>query len=204
MRPLTTRAMVAGLLATAMLTVGGWGCAKTPTFNGTLLDPPMQPSALSGVNWDGSDFSLEQLRGKVAILFFGYTYCPDVCPLTLVKMKQVIGRLGESAEEVAVVFITVDPDRDSVEKLASYVPNFDRDFYGVRLPDQELRAAQEALGLAIQYGEPKEGPGTDTFYYVDHTGSYFLVDREGQARVLHSPTSTPEQIAPDVVALLAG
>ena len=143
LRPLTLALVCLSLLSAA--------CARPPVFNGTVLDPPMDPSSLEGVNWDGSEFSLEQLRGKVAILFFGYTYCPDVCPLTLVKMKQVMERLGDSADEVEMVFVTVDPQRDTVEKLAAYVPNFDRGFFGVRLDDDALTALFTTLLSVVVY-----------------------------------------------------
>ncbi len=188
------------MIAAALLAVG---CAPSQQFNGQLLDGGAEPPRLVGVNWDAKPFDLADLEGSVAVVFFGYSYCPDVCPLTLAKMKQVVGKLGDRADEVAVVFVSVDPYRDSVDKLADYVPNFDQRFYGLRLEQEQLDAAQEEFGLAVQYGQPKDGPSSDSFYYVDHTGSYYLFDRSGALRLRHPPNATVDEILPDLEALLA-
>lgn len=175
-------------------------CQPAHDWHGAVVEPAVAAPALAGVNWDGERFALKDLEGKVAIVFFGYTFCPDVCPFTLAKMKQLYARLGERADEVTMAFVSVDPQRDSVEKLASYVPNFDRRFYGLRLDD--LEAVQEAWDLTVQYGQPKDGPGTDSFYYVDHTGTYFVVDRQGRLRLKFPPNVRVEDLLPDVEALL--
>ena len=195
------RTISAALVMAAALLAGG--CAPAENFNGQVLDGGAEPPELVGINWDAQPFDLADLEGSVAVVFFGYSYCPDVCPLTLAKMKQVFAKLGDRADEVAVVFVSVDPYRDSVDKLAQYVPNFDQRFYGLRLEQEQLDAAQEAFGLAVQYGQPKQGPASDSFYYVDHTGSYFLFDRAGSLRLRHPPNATVEELLPDVEALLA-
>lgn len=172
-------------------------------FRGEIVEPPASAPALSGVNWDGQPFELGDQKGKVAIVFFGYTFCPDVCPFALAKMKQVSAKLGERAEDLAVVFVSVDPTRDTVEKMSRYVPNFDPRFYGLRLEPEALDGVKEAWDVTIQYGQPKDGPGTDSFYYVDHTGTYFVVDREGQLRVTFPPNASADQMLPDLEELLA-
>lgn len=154
------------------------------------------------MNWNGEAFSLSDHLGKVAIVFFGYTMCPDVCPFTLAKIKQVVGELGEQADDLAVVFVSVDPHRDSVERLARYVPNFNDRFYGLHLDVDQVDALKASWEVTIQYGQPKDGPGTDSFYYVDHTGTYFVVDREGQLRLTFPPNATAAQMTPDIRALL--
>jgi protein SCO1/2 len=188
-----------------LLLVVGLTAACTPqqNFNGQVIDPDASAPVLTGVNWDNTPFELSQIEGSVGIVFFGYSYCPDVCPMTLAKMKQLYGKLGERAEDVAVVFVSVDPYRDSVDKLANYVPNFDERFYGIRLEQEQLDVAQETFGLAVQFGQPKDGPDSDTYYYVDHTGSYFVFDREGTLRLRHPPNTTVDQLLPDVETLLA-
>jgi len=193
----------AGLLAVVLLLGGACAKTDTPTFNGRVVESPAPSPDLSGVNWNGAPFSLSDLRGRAAVVFFGYTYCPDVCPMTLAKMKQLYAALGERADDMAVVFVSVDPDRDSVEKLAQYVPNFDERFYGLHLDDEQLQTLQDSLGLTIQYGQPKDGPGTDSYYYVDHTGTYFLFDRQGILRLEFPPNATVPQMLPDVERLLA-
>jgi protein SCO1/2 len=198
-KPLRHQAAV--VLSIGAIALGA--CASEPSFNGTELTPPIPAPELAGVNWDGEPFALSQLRGRLAVIFFGYTYCPDVCPMTLGKLKQVSTALDDAAEDVEVVFVSVDPGRDTVERLAAYVPNFDRRFFGLHLEAGALDVTREALGLMIEYGEPLDDPGADGFYYVDHTSSYFVVDRLGRARLLLSRTLTPEEILADLRALLA-
>lgn len=194
------------LLLTALVVVTGLaGCGSDaePQFRGKVVEdaePPTPP--LAGVNWDGEPFELASQEGKVSVVFFGYTFCPDVCPFALAKMKQLYAQLGDRADEVAVVFVSVDPQRDTVAKLADYVPNFDERFYGLRLETDELEQVQEDWDVTVQYGQPKHGPGTDSFYYVDHTGSYFLLDRQGRLRVVHPPNASVKDLLPDVEKLL--
>jgi len=178
-------------------------CQPDRQWNGEVVEPLLSAPEIVGTNWDGTPFRLSELGGQVAIVSFGYTFCPDVCPFTLFKMKQLFAALGERAEEVAVVFVSVDPHRDTLEKMATYVPGFDPRFYGVRLEHHELDTVKEDWGITAQYGQPKEGPGSDSFYYVDHTGTYFVIDREGRLRLEFPPNAKAEDLEPDVVALLA-
>lgn len=186
----------------ALLLLPFLGC-NSPRFNGEMVNPPQPAPALSGTNWDGKPFELSGHRGKVVLVFFGYTFCPDVCPFTLAKMKQVYSRLGDKAKDFEVVFVSVDPGRDSVEKLASYVPGFDKRFYGLHLAPEQLQTAMQSFDLTVQYGQPKDGPETNSFYYVDHTGTFFVIDREGQLRLKFPPNSTVDQMVPDLEKLLA-
>jgi protein SCO1/2 len=179
-----------------------FACQPQVSWNGTAVEPVVNAPELVGTNWNGEPFALSDLEGKVAVVSFGYTFCPDVCPFTLFKMKQLLGALGERAKEVAVVFVSVDPHRDTLEKMAEYVPGFDERFYGVRLEHHELDTVKEAWDLTVQYGQPKDGPGTDTYYYVDHTGTYFVVDQDGRLRLEFPPNATVEDLEPDLVTLL--
>jgi protein SCO1 len=178
-------------------------CTPAQKFNGEVVEPAQPAPELTGVNWDGKPFRLSEHRGKVTVVFFGYTYCPDVCPFTLAKMKQIYRDLGDRAEGMQVVFASVDPQRDTVAKLASYVPSFDRRFYGLRLEPQDIDAATKGFGLTVQYGQPKDGPDSDSYYYVDHTGTFFVIDREGRLRLKFPPNATAEQMLPDLQKLLA-
>ena len=213
MRGMTTRSREIGqlrtglallaLLLTALPLVASLsmaGCGPQERFNGEVVEPQGESLELVGTNWNGEPFRLADLQGKVAVVFFGYTYCPDICPLTLFKMKQIYTDLGERAGEVAIVFVSVDPGRDSVAKLAEYVPGFDPRFYGV-LPDS-MEATREEFDLTVSYSQPKEGPNSNSFYYVDHTGTLFLFDRQGRLRLTH-PTKAPvERLVPDIERLL--
>jgi len=182
----------------------GPGCSPAERFDGEVAGATQEPLELTGTNWDGEPFRLASHRGKVTVVFFGYTYCPDICPFSLVKMKKIYRELGDRAEEVTVVFASVDPGRDSVAKLAEYVPGFDPRFYGVRLEEEDLEAARQEFGLTVTYGQPRQGPGTDSFYYVDHTGTFFVLDRQGRLRLEYPPTVTVERMLPDLERLLGG
>lgn len=188
----------------ALLVALTWlgGCGASEEFKGTEVRPPRAAPALAAQNWDGEAFTLAALNDKVVIVFFGYTYCPDVCPFALAKMKQLKARLGNHADDVEMVFVSVDPLRDTLEKLATYVPHFDRSFYGLRLEFDELESIKQPFGLTIQYGQPKEGPNTGSYYYVDHTGTFFLIDRAGNLRVKSPPDATVDDLLHDVTALL--
>lgn len=189
-------------LAVGAIGILAQGCPSQETFNGNAVDREAEPLELVGTNWNGEPFRLADQKGKVTVVFFGYTYCPDVCPFTLAKMKSLYEELGHRAEEVSMVFVSVDPGRDTLEKLASYVPSFDQRFYGVRLDSVE--ETREEFDLEVTYGQPREGPGTDSFYYVDHTGTFFIFDREGRLRVTFPPNAKVDRMLPDIRKLLQG
>ncbi|MDY7096419.1 MAG: SCO family protein [Acidobacteriota bacterium] len=191
---------LACLLALTLLVAVG--CGNEPRFEGGVVDQPKQAPPLEGINWTSEQFRLADLEGRVVVLFFGYTFCPDVCPFTLLKMKQIYAQLGDRAEELAVVYVSVDPHRDTLQKIASYVRGFDPRFYGVRLEFDELDQVIDDFDLTVQYGQPKDGPGSDSFYYVDHTGTYFLLDRQGRIRLQHPPNAKVEELLPDIKTLL--
>lgn len=180
----------------------GLACTPAQAFKGEVVDDPIKP-ILVGQNWDGKRFDLAENTGKVTLVFFGYTFCPDVCPFTLAKMKQLYDRLGDRADDLKVIFASVDPHRDSVEKLSNYVPNFEQRFLGLHLTFNEIEIAKESFGITVQYGQPKDGPGTDSFYYVDHSGTFFLLDREGTLRVKLPPNASLDDLEADVRSLLS-
>ena len=187
------------LFCTVALLVVLAACETSPPFRGAAVDPPQAAPELVGTNWNGERFQLTDQKGKVSILFFGYASCPDVCPLTLSHMKQLFGQLGDRAAEVAVVFISVDPQRDSVDRLAGYVPAFDERFFGLSLQGEVLDRTTASYDVIVERHRPKKPGG---FYAVDHTGTLFVIDRHGMLRVQH-PHSTPvEDLLADVLLLL--
>lgn len=191
------------LFSAAVLLAGVCGCGPEHVWNGAPVSPVEAAPPLVGTNWDGSPFALEDLKGKIAVISFGYTFCPDVCPFTLYRLQQLYQQLGDRAEQVAVVFVSVDPHRDTREKLADYVPGFDRRFYGLRLEFDELDTVIEDWDLTVQYGQPKDGPGSDSFYYVDHTGSLFVTDLRGRLRLTFPANARVDELLPDIEELLA-
>jgi len=139
---------------------------------------------------------LEDFRGKAVVLFFGFTHCPDVCPTTLADTAQALKLLGEDAQRVQVLMVTVDPERDTPEALAKYVTAFDPRFLGLRgdLPATQ-RAAKE---FKIYFEKRKSGDG----YSVDHSGQSYVIDPQGRLRLLVRPERIAEDLAPDLRTLL--
>lgn len=151
-------------------------------FRGTTYEPPRAAAEITGINWDGATFRLSEQKGKVALLFFGYTFCPDVCPLTLSEMKKLYRNLGDQATDVAVVFVTVDPERDTPARLAEYVPAFDQRFFGVQPTLSALEEIKKAYGVVAEK-RFYDAQTTAAGYLIDHTARVFLVDQDGNLRL---------------------
>ena len=135
------------------------------------------------------------------VLFFGYTFCPDVCPLTLSEMVQVRTQLGEKAARVRVAFITVDPERDTVERLRAYVGAFDRSFLGLTGAPEALARVRQAYGVVA---EKRAVAGTKAAYLIDHSAFAYIIDPEGRLRLMF-PFGTPiDDMAHDLGLLLGG
>lgn len=152
------------------------------------------------VDHTGAPRSLADYRGKVVTLFFGYTQCPDICPTNLLTMAEVMRQLGQDAARVQVLFVTVDPERDSRELLAQYVPAFDPRFMGLRgdLP------ATEAVAKEFRVFYQKQGDTNGQAYTVDHSTGTFAFDPQGRLRLYIRHGEKPEVIAADLRKLLTG
>ena len=147
---------------------------------------------------NGKPRALADYRGKVVVLFFGYTQCPDVCPTTLAELAEVMKRLGPDAERVQVLFVTVDPARDTPELLSKYVPAFDPRFSGLYGDaDATLRTTKEFK--VIYQKQPGQQPGA---YTVDHSAGTFIFDPNGKLRVYVGYGQGPDVFAHDIRELL--
>lgn len=148
---------------------------------------------------NGQQRKLADYNGKVAVIFFGFTHCPDVCPGTLIHMKEVMAALGEQADDVQVLFVTVDPERDSQEVLSQYVPAFDKRFVGLRGSLEQTKAVTREF--KVFYGKvPGSSEGT---YSIDHTAASYVFDRNGKIRLMIKPSSPTEAIVADIKVLLS-
>ncbi len=147
----------------------------------------------------GKRIRLTDYRGRIVIVFFGYTSCPDVCPTSLYTLKLVMNKLGKDTGQVQVLLITVDPERDSAERLREYVSYFYPGFIGLTGTLKEITRVAKAYLTEFRKEPPLPGGG----YQVSHGAFFYVLDRQGRVRVLHDPTSTPAQIAADVRSLLA-
>ena len=167
---------------------------------GTPVDPPRVLRDFTLTDLEGQPMRLSDLRGRLALLFFGYTSCPDVCPTTLVDFAQVKRLLGEQSSQVAFVFISVDGTRDTPAVLKRYVKHFDKDFIGMTGPEDDVRRIGADYGL---YFERQPLPGSQAGYSVDHTAVAYLVDREGRMIMLYAYSTPASVISADLRKLLS-
>jgi len=148
---------------------------------------------------DGQRRRLEDFKGKVTVVFFGFTQCPDVCPTTLLELAQVKKLLGADGQRVQGVFVTVDPERDTPELLKAYITNFGADFVALRGTPEETKAA--AKSFKIFYNKV---PGkTPTSYTIDHTAGSYVFDTQGRVRLFTRYGTGAEALASDLKILLA-
>lgn len=147
---------------------------------------------------DGKPRSLGDFRGKAVVLFFGYTHCPDICPTTLADMAAVMKQLGQDAARVQVLFVTVDPERDTPEVLAKYVPAFDARFLGL---SGDAAATQRAAKEFKIFYEKRPG-GAPGAYTVDHSGQSYVLDVQGRLRLFVRHDRIAQDLAADLRTLL--
>lgn len=201
----TPFARARGLLLAGLLAITA-GCGQS--------DPPTPPPAqfqatdITGAPW-GRDFrlidhtgktrTLADFRGKLVALFFGYTHCPDVCPTTLSDFATAIRELGAEGEKVQVIFVTVDPERDTPELLARYVPSFNPGFLGMMAAPGELAVLAKEFKVVYQKSSVKSA----TSYLIDHSAGTYVFDTTGQLRLHIAYGAGPKAIAQDLAALLA-
>ncbi len=149
------------------------------------------------IDHNGKPRSLGDFRGKVVVLFFGYTHCPDVCPTTLAGLAQTLRLLGKDAGRVQVLFVTIDPERDTRELLAKFVPAFDPSFLGLY---GDAQATAEAAGnFRVDYQKHITKAG----YTMDHSTFSYLIDAEGKLRLLAGDREPADWLAQDIRLLLA-
>lgn len=172
----------------ALTALPGTPQVLAPAQDTMAYNPPRVAPALALTDQQAKPFDLTSLRGSVALIYFGYTHCPDVCPATLADLRTAVGDSGMPAR---VVFVTVDPQRDTPDVLSSYLEAYKAGFIGLTGTDAQVAAA--AAAWAVGYGpEPPESRGT---YSVTHTAETFLVDGSGLLRD-HIPVGTsPAEIA---------
>ena len=141
---------------------------------------------------------LEDFRGKVTVMFFGFTHCPDVCPTTLAELAAVLRKLGDSAKRVQVLFVTVDPERDTPDVLAGYVSAFNSDFIGLTGSLEQIATVAREFKIFYQKAEGSR-PG---MYSVDHSAGTFIFDAQGRLRLYVRYGQDREAIASDIMRLL--
>lgn len=175
-----------------------WGCRSTDGFRSTVMpDTPVPDFVL--VNHNGRDFKSSDHRGKVLVFFFGYTFCPDVCPLTLSTWKRVQDALQADAQKVEFVYVTVDPERDTQEKLKTHLSVFSSDFVGLTGTPEALSTVYADFGV---YAEKVSIAESAAAYLINHSTRMFVVDQNGVLRLLISHDAPVDDIVHDLRLLL--
>jgi protein SCO1/2 len=179
---------------------GDAGAPPKASFKGIDITGADYARELNLTDADGKPRQLSDFKGKVTVVFFGFTQCPDVCPTTLVELAQVKKALGADGDRVQGVFVTVDPERDTAEVLKAYVGGFDAGFVALRGTPQETQAA--AKNFKVFYAK---SPGkTPTSYSIDHTAGSYIFDAEGRVRLFTRYGTGAEALTHDLKLLLAG
>jgi protein SCO1/2 len=173
--------------------------ARPADFRGiSYAEPYPVAPAITLTRADGQPFRLSDQRGKIVLLFFGYTACPDVCPTTLAELKLVMDDLGDAAASVQVVFISVDPERDTQEKIQKYVEHFNPAFLGLTGSMDELQVVWDDYGVYRSVNPSASALG----YIVDHTARVTLIDGDGNLRLSYGFQTPVEDIVHDIKLLL--
>lgn len=175
------------------------GCRPAPVaFRNTDLTGATFGRQLALDDHFGQRRTLADFRGKAVVLFFGYTTCPDVCPTSLARLAEVMKALGEDGGRVQVLFVTLDPERDSAERLKTYVPWFHPSFLGLRGDAAEIRAASEEFRI---FSARKE-VGGELGYVLDHSSGAYVFDPAGRLRLYVKDTAPVADIVADLRQLL--
>lgn len=195
------RALTAALvLLGATLAFAGYRWyTMPPELHGTFIQESWPATDFTLQAADNQTVSLHDFQGKLVLLYFGYTHCPDICPTTLADAKVAMQALGAQADEVQLIMVSVDPERDSPETLAEYVERFDPRFLGVTGTLDEVTAVATAYGATFF----KEAGSEATGYLVAHSTQLLVLDRQGQVRHIFPFGVTGEDMAVDLRYLLS-
>jgi protein SCO1/2 len=188
-------------IAVAVLMLCLLGCVDRQAkveFVGTDISGSQIGDDLGLTDQDGKVRHLSEFKGKLVVLFFGYTHCPDVCPTTLMELAKAMRMLGPKGREVQVLFVTLDPARDLPGVLKQYVPSFDPSFIGLR--GSEKQTQQVARDFRIFYA--KQVSGGRSGYSIDHSAGLYIFDKKGRIRVYSNPGQGAKDIAGDLGKLL--
>jgi protein SCO1/2 len=192
-------ARVTGWLTAIMVSLTAMGAvaADRPTLKAGVFEPPRAAPELSLDASSGGKLALANYRGKVVLLGFGFTSCPEVCPTTLATLAQARKRLGPQGEQLQVVYVTVDPERDNADRMRAYLHGFDATFVGGTGTPEQL------AGVRKNYGVMAERKPFGNSYTVAHSSSVYVIDQKGLLRGMMPYGRLPEDYVHDVRALLS-
>ncbi|MEN9383202.1 MAG: hypothetical protein RL323_345 [Pseudomonadota bacterium] len=175
-----------------------WACSGKPTFNGIDITGADYAKTFNLTDHQGQMRTLPDFKGKVLVLFFGYTQCPDVCPTSMTELAQAKRLLGADGDKLQGLFVSVDPARDTPEVMKAYMANFDPSFLALYAKDDQLPDLAKAFKV---YYKKVEGP-TPTSYTMDHSAGSYVYDAQGRVRLYHRYNSGAQVLADDLKKLL--
>lgn len=190
------RALVLAAVALLVLACG----ADRPAFHGADLAGADFGTRLELTDHTGKPRALGDFRGKVVVIFFGYTQCPDVCPTNMIAMAEAMRQLGDDAGKVQILFVSVDPERDTPALLAQYVPSFHPSFLGLYGNVEQTAAAAKEFRVFFQ----KQPGSTPTTYTIDHSAGSYVIDPSGKLRLYLKHGESAANVAEDLRRLIAG
>ena len=189
----------AGVVAGVLLMAAAWWILNRPgPFQGSLIEPALPAAEIVNLDQHGDPFRLSEQRGKVVLLAFGYTHCPDVCPATLAQFKQIKEGLGDQAGRAQFVLVTVDPERDTPEQMKAYLEKFDPQFIGLT----GARADLESIWKNYFVFQETHDTGHTDDYSVDHTARIYAIDKGGNLRLTYPLELGSDAILSDVRRLI--
>jgi len=183
-----------------ILLFGGVACSPSYEFKGARFDPPAPVPDFELMADNGQPFRLSESGGDITLVFFGYTFCPDVCPLTMVDVRQALAELEPSQRErVRVVFISADPERDTPEVLSKYLAAFSPDFIGLTDDMEKIQAVMKPFGA---FAEKEEVENSAAGYLVSHTARLYLLNTNHEIMLTYAFGFEPEDLRSDLTYLL--
>lgn len=190
--------LTALLLGLALWSVGCGG-ASQHEYKGTVFDPPAPLPDFELKDTAGQPFHLYQVKGDIALIYFGYTYCPDVCPLMMYDVKEALAGLKTDKERVHVIFVSVDPERDTPDVLGRYMAAFGPEFKGLTDDFEKVKEVMKPYGA---YGEKESSSDPTAGYLVSHSARLFLVDPQAQLLLMYPFGFEAEDLHSDLEYLL--
>lgn len=192
------------VLAIAGAGFGIWNLTSATPYEwrGAAYDPPRSGVDFTLTDTEGEPLSTTELEGKVVLMYFGYTHCPDFCPMTLTDFQRVKQDLGADADQVAFVMVSVDPERDTPAVMKEYLDFFDPSFIGLTGSEEELAPIKEEFGIVSMAGDSTPQANGEGAYWVDHSTKTYLLNQDGDLAIEYAFGTDPDDITADVKHLI--
>ncbi|CAM8400670.1 SCO family protein [Candidatus Methylopumilus planktonicus] len=172
--------------------------SQNQTFVGTDISSVPIDTTFRLKDFNGRIRTLEDFKGKVVVIFFGFTHCPDICPTTLTDLKKTMALLKDKASDVQVIFITLDPARDTEDVLKKFIPTFDSSFLGLTGSESDINKVISQFKIFYQ----KVNDGSKSGYTIDHSAGLYVLDKNGNIKLHTSHGQKPEDLASDLAKLI--